>query len=262
MIDGWWLATLATKSLALGVTVSALEFLACRGKWPDDRLLARPGTGRTERLVRIERVLLQPKPTLAVVVARLVAAVVCLALPITHPAVPWLLGCLVAAQAFHNRRFVVAIQGADTMFLVGLAAMCAASLDPADASLRGVALAFMGAQVQVAYLTAALNKLRAPTWRDGRRLTAIAEAGPFRIEPLGSVLARRPAFAVVSSWTVMLLELLLPLSVLLPTPAFHLALAAGVAFHVLIAVFMGLYTFLWAFVAAYPGLYVIHEWLH
>ena len=60
-----------------------------------------------------------------------------------------------------------------------------------------------------------------------------------------------------SGWVVILAELAFPLALLAPAKVLFGVLALFALFHVGIAVAMGLDTYVWAFLAAYPSVLVI-----
>lgn len=65
--------------------------------------------------------------------------------------------------------------------------------------------------------------------------------------------------SLAACWSVIAFECLAPASVLLGAPGVYLVLAVGLAFHIGIAVTMGLNTFLRAFTSAYPAVVVLAQ---
>jgi hypothetical protein len=253
------------RCVAAGILVRSIEVLANWQELAEDgmlgwRLPLVPRTGG--RMSRLERPFCRPSIARCVLVTRLAAAGACLWLPFSAAALPLALGLLLASQAYYSRYWKPIATMADTMFVCGLAALFAASLDATSAPLREIALWFVGLQVLLAYFAAGLSKVRAAAWRNGTQLVHIFTASDFRSPLLRGVLTQHPALPVTASWLVIGLQLLLPFSILLPTPVFYLFLAAGLAFHATIAVVMGLHSFFWGFGAGYPGVYFIHRWLH
>jgi hypothetical protein len=163
----------------------------------------------------------------------------------------------ILASAVH--RFAVVYHASDTMFLVGLGSVFAAALDPADARLSAVALSFLGIQVLLAYVMTGKAKVTAAAWRDGSHLVEILRDSAFRMEPCGRWLSRHPLGAALIARGTIGLELAFPLGLLLPFPLFITLLAVGLIFHAAVAFIMGLPGFFWSFVAAYPGIYFIHQ---
>lgn len=255
-IDPLGLLTLITRLLCVGLLLQSIELLANARELRDDGLLGwRDLRGRLfGPQGKLRRLHTHPTPLL-ILAGRGLVAFLCLFLPFDAAVMPWLLGGLFGAQAYLNHRLKTIHEGSDTMFLIGLAAVAAAALEPAEPRLRVAALVFFAVQLLLAYFAAGWDKLRAASWRNGSLVTRALRHGAHRFEPLGNVLARRRLAAVVFSWHVILLELLFPLCVLLPWPAFWIFVAVGIAFHVAVAFCMGLHGFLWSFVAGYPALY-------
>jgi hypothetical protein len=256
-----WLLELTTRCLCAGILARTLELLGRRQHLKPGALLGwHAATGTPGMLSRLSLWLFDHPRPLWVLWMRVGAASWCLALPGSSMAGP-LLAALLLSQAYCNYRFFLIAQSADTMFLVGLAAVFVGSLDPYDAELGGVALTFFGLQVMLAYGAAGVDKLTAPAWRNGQRLIEVFKDSANRVEPLGGWLSRHRRASAALSWGVIALEVLLPVSVLLPEPVFWTLLAVGVSFHTMTAVTMGLHGFLWSFGAAYPGIYFVHRWL-
>lgn len=164
---------------------------------------------------------------------------------------------LVSIQLYYNRRLVILAGNCETVFLIALVAAGAGALPQVDAWVRGVALAFMAAQVVLAYFVAGLHKLRSRAWSDGQRLRQIAADGPY-LWPSFALPLARGNLARLSSWWIIGWELAMPAALVLPSPYFEAMLVGGVVFHGLVAVVMGLHGFWWSFMAAYPGLIYVH----
>lgn len=255
-LDTLALLTICLRLLGVGLVFQSIELLVNVRELRNDGLLGwRERRGRWFGSGGALR-WLHASPMCSVILAlRASAAAACLALPLDAPAMPWLLAMLTAAQAWHNHRFKMIHEGSDSMYLIGLFALFAASVDPAEPRLRLAALGFFCGQLLLAYFAAGLDKVRAAAWRDGTLVMRALSDGAHRFEPLGNLLVRRPALARGLSWYVILLELLFPLAVLLPQPAFWIFAALGLAFHGGVAVCMGLHGFFWSFVAGYPAVY-------
>jgi hypothetical protein len=255
-IDTLALLTLTTRLLCAGVALQSIEVLANFRELRDEGLLGwRESRGRlfgpNGKLLG-----LHTWPVCLLIFGiRTLAAIAALALSFDTTAMPYLLAVLVGTQAYYNHRLKMVHEGSDSMFLLGLVAVLGAAIEPSEPRLRAAALLFLTAQVLLAYFAAGWDKVRAPAWRNGTLLMRALRYGAHRFEPLGDMLARRPAFAVALSWGVILIELLFPLSAFLPPPAFWIFVCAGVIFHAGVAFFMGLHGFFWSFTAAYPAIY-------
>lgn len=256
------LLTISLRLLGVGLVLQSLELLVNERELRNDGLLGwRERRGRWFGSGGALR-WLHASPMCSVLIAvRALAAATCLVLPFDAPAMPWILAVLTAAQAWHNHRFKMIHEGSDSMYLIGLFAMFAAAVDPADPRLRMAALGFFCGQLLLAYFAAGLDKVRAKAWRDGTLVMRALSDGAHRFEPIGNILARRPGLACGVSWGVILLELLFPLAVLVPHPGFWIFAALGIAFHGAVAVCMGLHGFFWSFVAGYPAVYFVASFL-
>ena len=63
----------------------------------------------------------------------------------------------------------------------------------------------------------------------------------------------RPKLSLGLCWLVILGETLFPIVLILPPDALYVVLGASIVFHFMTAYFMGLNTFVWAFIATYPS---------
>jgi hypothetical protein len=115
-----------------------------------------------------------------------------------------------------------------------------------------IVVAFIGAQVVLAYVTAGLAKLVSPVWRGGTAVPAIVNTHGHGLALATNLFTRHPVLGRYAGWAVMTFELLFPVVLLSPTPIAESMLMVGVLFHVSCAVVMGLNGFLWAFPATYP----------
>lgn len=74
------------------------------------------------------------------------------------------------------------------------------------------------------------------------------------------MLKRHRVVSLLLCWSVIAFECSAALLILAGTPGAVAIIAGGLAFHVGIALVMGLNTFLWAFASAYPALlYLAHQ---
>ncbi|HEY1107655.1 MAG TPA: hypothetical protein VGE76_03455 [Opitutaceae bacterium] len=253
------LLALSAQICCLGVLLQSLEVLwnwrelgpAGLLRWTTSGIARNPAA-------RVVRWLHRGPASRAILLARSAAALAGLFLPYGGVAMGCALGSLFLAQLYYNRRFFVIVSNADSMFLIVLAALAAAALPGASATLQAGALCFMAGHAAVAYFATGKNKLRAPTWRNGARLAQIMRDGGFRFAPLGAAFSRWPLIAAGSAWIVILLQLLFPLSLFLPSPVFWLFVAGGLLLHAGIAFTMGLHDFFWSFVSTYPALWFVH----
>jgi hypothetical protein len=259
-IDTLPLLSLTTRLLCVGLVLQSIELLVNARELRNDGLLRWPDQrGRLFGAQGKLRWLYTSPACLVVFTVRAFAAVAALFLPFDAAPMPWVLAVLAGTQAYHNHRLKMIHEGSDSMYLLGLAALLAAAVEPAEPRLRAAALGFLAFQAVLAYFAAGLDKVRSVAWRDGSLLTRALRYGVHRFEPLGDALARHPALAIGLSQSVIFLELLFPLSVVLPPSAFWIFASAGVVFHLGVAFCMGLHGFFWSFIATYPAVYFVSQ---
>lgn len=102
-------------------------------------------------------------------------------------------------------------------------------------------------QVAAIYFHAAVGKLGVQEWVDGTVLyywlTDPTFGTPGWMRPTMLTLVATPLGVALMTWGVLVLEFLLALGLLLPKRTWHYLLLAGIAFHLGIAVMMGLISF-------------------
>jgi hypothetical protein len=251
---------LTLRLAASGVLIQSIEMLARWRELRDDGLFGWQTNGQRASLVRWVVGLLWRFPGCAWMVAvRAMLAVSALLVAYGSAGASWIAGGLVVAQLAHNRRFTMLAGNSETIFLVALAAACLGTLPAATARLQQGALIFLAAHALLAYWAAGAHKLGSPLWRSGARLSQIAQFGSYALPDEVRRAASDRGRARWGSWAVIGLELGLPCALFFPAPVFWGFLAAGLMFHTIIAVFMGLHGFWWAFAATYPAIVFAHH---
>lgn len=250
-----WVARLAS----VGIVVRTLEVLV---NWPflkNGELLGWGGiaTSRFATLRFLQRLQSHPICVLALF-ARLGAALAVFAVPYGTPQMAVALAVLFLAQLYYNHRFATLSYAAEHLLLICLCALLFASLPGTSETFRGVCLGFIAFQAALAYTGTAKHKLAKSHWRDGTRLIQIFQESAHRFPPLGRFFGAHPRGAMLATWAVILLHLLFPISLVLPTPVFAAVIAGGLLFHGTLAFTMGLHGFFWTFAATYPALYFVH----
>jgi len=125
-----------------------------------------------------------------------------------------------------------------------------------------VAIAFVGLQSVLAYALSGWLKLGNADWRDGDVLTRLSESEIWIADSAATILARSPASKTVIAWSILTFECLFPVVLFLPKSAAVAVLLSGFLFHFINAVFLGLNTFLFIFVATYPAIYYLNRVIH
>lgn len=194
---------------------------------------------------------------LALTVARLICGVVLL-WPMTNPAprgVAAATAFLLGGVLTWRNRF--GTDGADQMVAIVLAGVAVGSLfPPRDLAVR-VALGFIAVQACLAYGVAGIAKAMSPVWRSGQVISGIMATETWGSHSFAAWLASSRGASLVVCWMVIAAECAFPAVVIAPTWLVVALLGWGLTFHVMCAVTMGLNTFFWAFVAAYPAILYI-----
>ena len=112
---------------------------------------------------------------------------------------------------------------------------------------------FIAAQLSLAYFAGGVFKLISSSWRSGEALWAIVNMNAWKHAAAGRWLRQRPQWSAFLSWGTMLWEVTFPLALVAHPWAMAVWLIIGAAFHIGCAIFMGLNSYLWSFVAAYPA---------
>jgi hypothetical protein len=120
------------------------------------------------------------------------------------------------------------------------------------------ALWFIAAQASLAYCAAGVFKFKSRPWRDGTALRTLMSLPPYGHPPLGDWLRRHPRWALAISWSTIGWEVSFPLALVAPAWGLVAVLAAGALFHLACAYAMGLNTYFWSFVAAYPAIVFVN----
>lgn len=142
--------------------------------------------------------------------------------------------------------------GADRMSLLLLCCLCLVYFLPVQAW-KEMAFAYLALQLLLSYFISGWVKLVNPQWRTGK---ALANVFLFSAYPASESLrgwADSTHLLLVMSWSVILFELLFPLS-LLSAVSLAAALFIAAAFHFANACLFGLNRFFWIWLAAYPSI--------
>jgi hypothetical protein len=250
-----------TRLGALSVLLLSLEALVARASYRDSGLLGfavaqtRHPWFMHPRVERPMAALLGYRAFLGWILLRLLAAAVLLAapLPLNDGLRTGLVLTLATTSVLLGLRTGFGMDGADQMTtLIWLALAVDATGGTALSS--QAALWFIAAELTLSYLVAGVAKALGPEWRSGRAIWGVLSTRMYGVPPLGLWLQRRPRLCWLLCWSVILGESLFVLVFVLPPAGGAVLIAAGLSFHVGTAALMGLNTFLWAFLAAYPAL--------
>jgi hypothetical protein len=161
-----------------------------------------------------------------------------------------------------NYRCLFGGDGADQMMMIVAAGLLAVVATPTDSPWHDAGFWFIAAQSCLAYFTSGVSKAVAPKWRSGEAVNSIMRTSTYGHQSVRNLLVAHCRLAFVFAWAVIAFECLFPLALLAPREVLIAALAAGVLFHIVNAVIMGLNDFVPAFLATYPALWLVHTQLH
>lgn len=166
--------------------------------------------------------------------------------PLTVP-----LAVLFIINVFHIFRMPLGRTGAEDMSHSVILALLIGSLGSSTG--MTFALIFIAMHSCLAYLTAGAAKLIMPEWRDGSYMRGMICTRYWGNRALAAWMLRRPVLIKACALTVFIGEMVFPLIVIAPWPLAITGLAVAAAFHIAVAVILGLNLFLFAFVATYPA---------
>lgn len=141
--------------------------------------------------------------------------------------------------------------GSDRLGLLMLCCVMAARSAPSMLWSQ-IALGYLAIQLLLSYFIAGWAKLLNPQWRNGQ---ALRDVFGFSCYPVNEQLRdwqRWPRLLWLASWSVILLELLLPLGLYSADLLFGV-LTVAATFHLVNACLFGFNRFLWVWLAAYPA---------
>jgi len=112
---------------------------------------------------------------------------------------------------------------------------------------------FLALQLNLAYLTSGILKVRKKGWWDGSYLLLAIRTQLYGNEPVWRTFRKHPRLLSLMSKVVLLLECGFFITLLLPLRYSWPIFLAGILFHIANAVAMGLNTFVWSYLALYPA---------
>jgi hypothetical protein len=130
-----------------------------------------------------------------------------------------------------------------------------------NGTIAAIALAYAAGQLMLSYWIAGIAKAMGPMWRTGKAIPAITRTIGYGQPRLGSFLSHHAGLSCLLCWSVILFECLGPFLVLSGRNGVVIFITLALAFHLGVAVVMGLNIFVWSFVAAYPAIIFMAEHL-
>ncbi len=248
--------------LGLFGLINAGQWLADQRRWADDGALGWDLHGlRRGRLWRfpLTGVIFRSSGLRWLAVLLLLASALLIAGPIlVSPLLPLLL-FLVATMMLALR---AEPDGADKIAQVSATGLLlqATGIALSNQTLILAGVIWVGGQLTLAYFAAGASKLVLTPWRNGEALQGALRSAMWGNDWSARLVERRDV-ARWLSWGIILLEIAFPLALLLPLPFLGAILAIFFLFHMAIALVMGLNSYPWAFVATYPSVILLSEWL-
>jgi len=165
----------------------------------------------------------------------------------------WALACLFLLALFILYRFQGPYNGgADRMGLLVLVCLCLAHFLPSR-YWQEIAFGYLALQLMLSYFISGWVKIVNSDWRSGRALRDVFQFSTYPVSESLRGFADSPRLLFMVSWSVMLFELLFPLS-LLSVESLVVALVMASCFHFANACIFGLNRFFWIWLAAYPSI--------
>jgi hypothetical protein len=246
--------TLTIRIASFGLLIAGLETFAARSIFSAGHPMARSVVSLLHR---------RPLPRLwdhalyLLLTTQIIWAAWLAAMGPTGPAGALALVALFATVLLVQWRRTLGGDGAEQMgLLIVLAGIVAFVPDSSERVARLAAL-FLVAQLSLSYFTAGVVKLVSPLWRAQPILAEILGTHRFGSPGIARYLRKHVRLCLLAQWGVIVFEISFPTAILLPLPVLLVLLAAGLTFHFACGILMGLNTFVWAFPAIYPCLYMV-----
>lgn len=154
-----------------------------------------------------------------------------------------------------NISFVSGKDGSDQMTFCVLLGLIVATIGLLTSDLKWQVLGFgiIAFQSSLSYLTAGIAKAVGSLWKSGDAIALILGTRAYGSEYFGEV-SKSSYFLKLTTYFVIAIELLFPLSLILPLYISLTILGLCILMHLFIALTMGLNRFLWTFIATYPSI--------
>ncbi len=116
-----------------------------------------------------------------------------------------------------------------------------------------IAFGYLAIQLTLSYFMSGYVKLKNPDWRNGQALVDVFQFSAYPVSESLRHWAKSPNKLFLTSWIVIVFELIFPLS-LLSNITLIAALLFAACFHLANAFLFGLNRFFWIWIAAYPSI--------
>jgi hypothetical protein len=250
--------------VGVGQLVAAGQLIADRQLFDPGGLLAWPAVRRcyeSSRLAAIASISFDAPAVVGVALLKCAGAVALVGAAAWQQPLLYALVVLVATNVALVVRIPYGRTGADEMGNVVLAALLLAACVGTPLA-HGACLTFIAGASVMSYATAGISKLLNVGWRNGSVLRNVVSTAQYGNALAARMLTRSGRLSMSVSAAVISCECLFPVILVAPRELALVGLAAGVLFHVVLALVMGLNTFVWTFTATYPALLFVNSQLH
>jgi len=165
----------------------------------------------------------------------------------------WILALLLLFGFFQLHRFQGPYNGgSDRMSLLVLSCLFAAHIAPSP-YWQEIAIGYLALQLVLSYFISGWVKVVNPEWRSGLALCDVFQFSAYPVSESLRNWSTSPKLLFVMAWSVMIFELLFPIS-LISSTSLMIALTIAATFHFTNACIFGLNRFFWIWISAYPSI--------
>lgn len=252
--------TWMTSILSIGLIISSLEDIANRSIYSKTGLLSWKVSRHSSPFFlrgyfsKIFQLILNDQIFQYFLYLKLLLSITLLGLVMGGIISPLVITLLFLLMLLLPLRSQMGLDGAHQMNLVILFGLMIAALAGIDSEISSICLWFIAAELILSYFVAGLNKAFSPIWQKTHALNAIFSTKTYGHETLFRLITNNKAIAFALCWPMVCFELFFVTSLY----SVYLCLVfcvVGIGFHLFNAIFMGLNTFLFAFLATYPALF-------
>ena len=244
---------------SVGMLIAALEDWTRRSEFSDVGLMSWPvadlgwSPPRYALMKRLREGVYRYTSFRLVLLTKLAAAVfACIAAAIHSSSLPVFTFLLAVTGMVALFRSGYGSDGADQMFVILSLSATASSLFPVGSLGFMSGFWFVASQLTLSYLVSGIYKACSRSWWDGTGLAGVLSTYSYGSNFLGRFFSGHRSLSVFVSAAVIIWETSFFIIWMLPLRVAMIYLAFGVCFHVGVAVVMGLNTFVFAFLSAYP----------
>jgi len=246
--------------VSLASAVSSAEFLAVALRYSDNGILSwriaqhQSNIWRLPRLSLIVDHLFGPRGFRIILSVRLLASCGSIVLAFTGCVSSALLCVIWLTTILISIRSPFGLDGAHQMVIIILSALILATAMPSAPLVANACLWFITIQLSLSYFIAGIAKLSDPVWQTGIALRGIFSTAIYGHQFVYRILRKSATLGLFCCWATIVFECSFPLVFLLDFRHAQWLIVTAISFHLFNAIFMGLNSFMYSFVAAYPAL--------